>query len=238
MTNPKRGWMHRNWFPGSRPALLLVSLFLLLAIYPGFEQGEPVAGMSGHRMSGLVLHILFTLILLGAAWLVHDRRGTFVVSCLLAGPWIVLGWLDHFMDFSNPLEGAVTLFFAATTLYVALSQVRFILRAKKVDADLLCRAVSVYLLLGVAWMALYGATALFVPGSFHADKALLHGPDGLLGFSDLLYYSFTTLSTLGMGDIAPVSSFARSLTLLECILGPLYLAILLARLVAMYGRQR
>ncbi|MBN1553594.1 MAG: two pore domain potassium channel family protein [Phycisphaerae bacterium] len=243
MMEPKRTWLHRRWFPGSRPASLLVSLFLLLAIYPQFEEMGGTDS-TDHQLARLALYICFTLILLAGAWLVHDRPGTLLVACLLAAPCLILGWLDHSLKISDPatstsyFKGIISLFFAATTLYVALSQVGFILRAKKINADLLCRAVSVYLLLGVAWMALYGATEQFMPGSFQADKSLLHGMKDNIGFSDHLYYSFSTLSTLGIGDIVPVSSVARSLTLLECVIGPLYLAILLARLVAMYGKEK
>ena len=85
---------------------------------------------------------------------------------------------------------------------------------------------------------MYGAMSQFLPGSFDAPKSILHGVDHQIGYSDLLYYSFSTISTLGMGDITPVSSFARSLTILECVIGPLYMAILLARLVSMYGREK
>lgn len=235
----KKKWYHHALFPGSRPALLLLSLFLLLAIYPRFEYGGLNASRSEHHFASLMLHIFFTLILIGSAWIVHDRRRSFVIACLLAGPWVILGWLDHFMDFTDATEGVITLFFAAATLYVAFLQVGFILRAKKVNADLLCRAVAVYLMLGVAWMALYGAAELFVPNSFDAAENALHGmKEGQIGSSDLLYYSFSTLSTLGMGDIVPLKPIVRSLTLLECVIGPLYMALLLARLVAVYGRER
>lgn len=237
MTTQKK-WYHRSLFPGSRSALLLVSLFLLLAIYPQFEETSDIGYKTNRYLARVVLYICFTLILLGGAWLVHDRPKTLFVACGLAGPCLILGWVDHVIRFAPATRGFVFLLFAAATLYVALSQIGFILRAKKVDADLLCRAVSVYLMLGVAWMALYGATAQFIPGSFQAAQGVLHGVDGKIGFSDHLYYSFSTLSTLGMGDITPMSSFARSLTLLECVIGPLYMAILLARLVAMYGRER
>jgi voltage-gated potassium channel len=237
----KKKWYHHPLFPGSRPALLLVSLFLLLAIFPQFEQGLN-ASHSEHRLAGLMLHVFFTLILIGSAWIVHDRRRSFIIACVLASPWVILGWLDHFLDFSDPTEGVITLLFAVATLYVTLLQIGFILRAKKIDADLLCRAVAVYLMLGVVWMALYGAVELFNPFSFQADPAALHGAmeNGVqrLGASDLLYYSFSTLSTLGMGDITPISPLARSLTLLECVIGPMYMALLLARLVAVYGREK
>lgn len=217
--------------------LLLASIFLLLAIYPQFEE-QAESRQTDHYLARTVLYICFTLILLGGAWLVHDRRITFVIACALAAPCVTLGWLDHVITYSPHMRGSISLLFAAATLYVALSQLGFILRARKIDTDLLCRAVSVYLLLGVAWMALYGAAAQFVPDSFDAPKEILHGPGGTIGYSDLLYYSFSTIATLGIGDISPVSSFARSLTILECVIGPLYMAILLARLVSMYGREK
>ncbi len=75
----------------------------------------------------------------------------------------------------------------------------------------------------------------FGSGSFYIDAAL--SPDGRLDFSDFVYFSFTTLTTLGYGDITPVSSHARSATSLQAILGVLYIAMLISRFVSIYIAQ-
>lgn len=72
-------------------------------------------------------------------------------------------------------------------------------------------------------------------GSFFIDKA--HSQGEPLDFPDFVYFSFTTLTTLGYGDITPVSSHARSATSLQAILGVLYMAILISRFVSIYIAQ-
>jgi hypothetical protein len=87
-------------------------------------------------------------------------------------------------------------------------------------------AVAAYLLLGVAWAQAYSLVALLRFGAF---SGAVIPEDGLRGF---LYFSFVTLTTVGYGDVLPVHPAARSLAMLEAVTGPLYLAILVARLVS------
>jgi hypothetical protein len=56
--------------------------------------------------------------------------------------------------------------------------------------------------------------------------------------SDLIYFSYVTLATLGYGDITPISAYARSSAILEAVAGPMYIAVLIARLVGLYGKER
>jgi hypothetical protein len=67
---------------------------------------------------------------------------------------------------------------------------------------------------------------------------VLRGADDTRGFATLLYFSFTTLTTLGYGDIVPVSPSARLLTSFEAVAGQLYVAIFIARLVSLHASQR
>ena len=95
--------------------------------------------------------------------------------------------------------------------------------------DVLYGAISVYLMIGLTWSVAYLLLENLYPGSFYIDAA--HNPDGYLNLSDLLYYSYVTLTTLGYGDITLVTSQARSLAFLEAVCGVLYVAVLVARLV-------
>ena len=87
--------------------------------------------------------------------------------------------------------------------------------------------VAAYPLIGVAWAHAYSLVALLRPGAF---SGAVSAADGARAF---LYFSFVTLTTVGYGDVLPVHPAARSLALLEAVTGPLYLAILLARLVSL-----
>ena len=87
-------------------------------------------------------------------------------------------------------------------------------------------AVAAYLLLGVIWAYAYSLLTLARPGAFT-------GPMSAEGPRAWLYFSFVTLTTVGYGDVLPVHPVARSLASLEAVVGPLYLAILIARLVSL-----
>ena len=82
-------------------------------------------------------------------------------------------------------------------------------------------------------MPLYGALETFSPGSFVDTLTRTRASRG----RQLIYFSYISLTTLGFGDILPASSWARSLVSLEAVIGVLYLAILMARLVGLYGQR-
>jgi hypothetical protein len=99
-----------------------------------------------------------------------------------------------------------------------------IFRANRVTPDLISGAVLAYLLLGICWGALYSLIELIQPGSFsfsHGDRDV----------SSLFYYSFVTLTTLGYGDILPLTKIARTTAYLESVTGVMFTAILIAGLV-------
>ncbi|WP_159449634.1 potassium channel family protein [Demequina sp. NBRC 110057] len=96
--------------------------------------------------------------------------------------------------------------------------------------DMLLIALSAYLLIGGVFAAFTGLQVLLDPGSW---VALSTGED--LGWQDMVYASFVTLATLGFGDIVPVGPWARSLAAAEAVVGPLFVAVVIARLVGVAG---
>jgi hypothetical protein len=97
----------------------------------------------------------------------------------------------------------------------------------------ICGAMAVYIILGILWGELFVLVYLFDPSSFYFQPSSQFGEPPV---SELLYFSFTTLTTLGVGDILPIHPIARSLTTLEALVGQLYPAVLLARLVTLYHK--
>lgn len=91
-------------------------------------------------------------------------------------------------------------------------------------------AVCIYLLLGVMWSIFYGVTEYFQPGSF---RGLTEAVSPAWN-PDWVYYSFVTLTTLGYGDITPLTQTARSLSFVEAVVGQFYIAVLVAGLVSAY----
>jgi voltage-gated potassium channel len=105
-----------------------------------------------------------------------------------------------------------------------------------VDRERLAAALSFYLLLGLIFALIYTVITEFLPGSFHFSVARL-ADAGARSLSDMVYFSFVTLATLGYGDIVPLSPSVKGLAILEAIVGQMYLVVVVARLVSLYGRS-
>ncbi len=105
---------------------------------------------------------------------------------------------------------------------------RDLFRRDSIDADTIKGGICVYILIGLFWALLYDLVFLLDSSAYTHEMNLLN---------DYIYFSFTTLTTLGYGDISPTNLFAQSLTNLEAIIGQMYPAILIARLVSLYGQN-
>jgi hypothetical protein len=120
-------------------------------------------------------------------------------------------------------------------LFVTISQLRSVLKQREVSGETICMAISIYLLLGFSWALLYGIMYQLHPDSF-AGLALAKSGQSLKLvhiFPVLGYFSLTTLSTIGFGDITPITLQARYVAVAEGITGQFYLAILVSRLVGL-----
>ena len=116
---------------------------------------------------------------------------------------------------------------------VILVLVQYIFMAKTVTRDVLYAAISIYLLLGAIFVPIYGFVETLWPGSF-IDGAM---PDRSVTWQQFIYYSYVTLTTMGYGDMLPISWWARSIASMEAVIGVLYLAIMMARLVGLYAHE-
>lgn len=207
---------------------LLVSLLLLFFFYPFFQR--TTAGF-------IILDIVFLVILLSSIFSVSERKNIFSVSLLLAGTGFGATVLNYFVKnvalqlVSASLYG---LFFAV----MAVTILSVIIKTKKVTTETIYASICVYLLLGIIWTMLYAITEIIEPGSFQSGGAPVvdfqGGPVARNVFANFIYYSFVSLTTLGYGDITPVSPHARAFSSLEAVVGQLYIAVLIARLVGMH----
>lgn len=131
---------------------------------------------------------------------------------------------------STVYQYASTLSLIAFLLVAITFTLRQVVFGTELDTNRLVGAICVYLLLGVIWALFYSLIDLAVPASF---EGIGEGTSKGLN-SDWLYFSFVTLTTLGYGDITPLSATARSLAYMEAIAGQFYVAILVAGLVSAY----
>ena len=136
------------------------------------------------------------------------------------------------VDQSMPYVGTVSLALATMAVlicYCIYCVMQYVLQANRITPDQIYAGISVYLMLGFAFGCIYFLISILLPGSFSVNVAALNNS----GATDLMYFSFVTLATLGYGDITPVARFARALTQLEALAGSLYMAVFMARLVSM-----
>ena len=111
---------------------------------------------------------------------------------------------------------------------------RFLIIAQTINRDVIYAAIALYLLLGSIFVPLYGLLDFLTPGAFR-DATF---PDATVQWQQLVYYSYTTLTSTGYGEILPVSWWARSLANLEMVAGGLYITIVMSRLVGLYSHER
>lgn len=211
----------QRWIERPFEVLFFTALGFLL-LYPWF-------GVSDFHEA--VLDSMVSLVLLAALMTVNVHSKIRLLAYILFAGALAGSWWPQGSAHSMPhLIGlACTAAFLGLVTYGIFKSV---FAQNAVLKDTLFGAVCVYVLLGLTWAYLYIFLESLQPGSFNlqlpADDAF-----GALS-SDLLYYSYTTLTTLGYGDITPVTAQARSLAIVEQVVGVLYIAIMLARLVSMY----
>src|SRR6266568_4292481 len=205
---------------------LLIALALLFFFFPFVEE---VKG------GDVIVSILLSLVLLSAVLAVADRKRVFFIALVLAIPAIIGRWINHFRP--DLLPSPVFLIAGlALIAFVVANLLLFVLRAPSVNTDVLCASISAYLMLGLMWTIAYWLVDQLTPGgafSFNTNA----GPRSINGFNGF-YFSFITLSTVGFGDITPVSRMARWLAAMEAMTGLLYVAVLIARLVSMYSTPK
>jgi Ion channel len=205
---------------------LLIALGLFFIFAPFVEEIE-----GGH----LILSGLFSLVLLAAILAVADRKRILVIAILLAIPAVAGRWINHFRPDLVPPPVFLTAGLVLIAFVVA-NLLRFVLRAPSVTTEVLCASISAYLMLGLMWTLAYWLVDQLTPGgafSFNTNA----GTQSMNGFTGF-YFSFITLSTVGYGDITPVSRIARWLAALEAMTGLLYVAVLIARLVSLYSTPK
>ena len=180
----------------------------------------------------LVINAVNLLVLVAAVAAVGRTRLSFVIALLLAAPAFVFQALA--IDDADPRFLVRSWAFGAM-LYAATIgyQLHYVFRREVMTTDKLYGAAAAYLMLGVLWGYLYAITSHLEAGSFAVGGAV-----GAPPFGDLIYFSFTVLTSTGFGDIVPVLRYARGLCVLEQLTGALFLAILIARLAGVYPPRR
>jgi hypothetical protein len=186
-------------------------------------------------LSTLVFRVLSGLAFVAAVYAVSDKRTHWITGFILAVPAAVLNTVSTFHPASSfAVPGLVsTLIFLAFTLVSLLGTV---LRTQTVTRDTIFGALSVYLLMAFVWGIAYLLLETIHPGGLSVD-ATRH-PNHTVDWADCMFYSFVTLTSLGYGDMVPISPQCRSLSILEAVSGIMYVAVLIARIVGLYAARK
>lgn len=228
----------RRYLQPRRHTALLIAIIATIAVRPliGDVGAAPVV-----FSIALVMLMLFSLYTIQVDDLVGERAVLLAQRRRLS----IIGWVFAAVGIAERVGtlvapslqlytiGAISwfLFFA----FITVTELRSVLKFKEVTSETISMSISVYLLLGMTWGVLYVVIFAFQPQafSFGSSPAPVLVSEQQNIFPLFVYFSLTTLSTIGFGDITPVSMQARYAAVAEGITGQFYLAILVARLVGM-----
>jgi hypothetical protein len=163
---------------------------------------------------------------------ISRKKGPLIVGLLLAIVMLASQWLQY----SHQNKEIAAIGMIAGVLFTAMvitNIMVFMIKSEEVNREVIYAAILLYLLVALMWAFVYTFLELVDPTSFNIT---LSQPQGyLLVFQ---YYSFVTITTLGYGDIAPVTEVAKAFAALEALVGQLYLVIVVAWLVGMHVSKK
>ncbi|HXN98304.1 MAG TPA: ion channel [Candidatus Acidoferrales bacterium] len=216
-------------------------------------QSETVTGITGHRFFLLFLFLLATLLvypyaeanrfgyvafrLLGSAaillavYAAKLHRTALVLVLLLAIPAVY-----QRVRFPQPSANTFAIINMVLSfifdVFVVVLIFRHVFSQERANSETIFGALCIYLLVGFSFASIYGMVAALQPHAFYLDPHL--NPHTVPDRFDFIYYSFGTMTSLGAAGVVPVSAQARSVSILQAIIGVLYLAVLIARLMVAY----
>ena len=198
-----------------RSVHLLVSLLALVLFHP-------LASAIPEPWDGRIMNVLTTAVMLAAVWWASDTRQHRLVAVMLVSPATLAQW------FRDEIHAWAALAGFAFYFYVIAMLCRTVMRRSTAQMDRVFTAISVYLLITVTFSYLHLAIHELDPNAYAFST-----PPAVDAITDMLYFSFVTILSLGYGDIVPVDPFARMLTVIEAFVGAFFVAILIARLISL-----
>ena len=223
MAKARQGW--QTWTDSDHS---LAALLFFLVLYGFFVY--PLAGEDGRI--GPLAASSFSIVLVLGVMATTKHKGARMVMVILGATALASHWLHFFVrqHAVHVLSAAAAILFFGVLAGLITTRV---FRAGSINIFRIYGAIAVYLVLGILWGEIYVLLYLVEPAAFYFDPSTQCGEPPI---SELIYFSFSTLTTLGLGDIIPVNPIARSMATLEALVGQIYPAVLLARLVTLYQK--
>ena len=216
--NSDRSWNRHRFI------YLLVMLLSMMAVAPF---------LANFIHLRFLFNIFLSAVLISAVYALSQKIRHLAIAAVLAIPMLVSIWSNFFArsDALFLIGRICGISFMGFTIFHILSN---IFKQQEITKDTIAGATAVYLLLALMWAFVYAVLDRLQPDSFAIPAAGV-----LFGGRDIfIYYSLVTITTLGYGDITPVSYLAGSMAVLEAVVGQLYLVVLVSWLVGMYVSRK
>lgn len=205
---------------GGRCSYVLLALFAVILLYPD---------LSGSTWGRGVIAFLMSTVVVAIAYAVGRSRRQLMIASAFAIALLGLQWT--FFASGNRVVFAIGVAMFLAFIGFAMTQLfAYLMRHGPVTGDKLHAALCIYILGAFLWAGMYTLLYELEPRSFLASVPQRAAPD----FYDMLYFSFTTLTSTGYGDLTPATRRAESLAILEQVAGVFYVAVLIARLAGLY----
>lgn len=207
-------------------ALLLAAQLVVVLAYPALE---------GSAAGRAVVGVVQMVVVLSAVWAVRRTTTLRWVVLLLGAPAVVLAVLEAVQPDVDWIVLASAAFHVPFYFFVSYAMIRYLFHDDRVTVDEIFATGAAFTVVAWAFAYLYAAAQVLWPGSFVG----FNSPDGgsPLSWFELLFLSFTTLTSVGLSDVYPVVNQARSFVMVEQVAGVFYVALVVARLVGLSARR-
>jgi len=203
--------------------VLLILILLMLVLTPFFDE---------FIQTRILMDIFLTTIFISIIYTIRLKRTQAIIASILVFPLIVATWSTYFIEIKT-ISLLTRIFGVLFFAYAAINILRIIVKSEKVTRETIFAAIVAYLLIALMWAFLYMILELASPGSFSFPDWGSRGET-----MQFEYLSFVTITTLGYGDITPVTDKASALVIIEAVIGQIYLVVLVAWLVGMHVSRR
>jgi hypothetical protein len=223
-------------------------LYLMIGLLSGVLMVTAAAPLGPLAILGGFITVLS--LLATAYGLIERRRHLLLAVVLGTAAFLPISWFTFHPDaLSSRMANSVyvinIILWVLFTFHIALLVFRGIIRARRIGGNEIYGAIYVYILIGVIFAAIYQLLLSWQPDALFFDPARFQEPQLIVGnvytrgAGPVLYYSFVTLGTVGYGDVTPASPLARSISLIEAVVGIMYVATMIARFVSIQiGSER
>ncbi|MEM7335407.1 MAG: potassium channel family protein [Chloroflexota bacterium] len=220
---------------------LLILIIIVQMIWP-ITFINPLEDGSDNPVMVIIYQALYMTLMLAGIFISRDNKALTQLLVFLGVGWLGTGIVYTFNQTASwaLISGYVVI--AAFQITVTIILLRYIFNAHTIDREVIYAACAVYLLFGAVFVPIFGLieTATFfstggLDGGLHAFSDGIIRDGEIFPWQTFIYYSYSTLTTLGYGDILPITPWARAAATFEAILGVLYITVIMARLVGLYA---